>query len=196
MRGMSMRISVFLRSRLLLYPCTLFVAHFFAMAGARAQSSNGSYIAAFRTPKHVAISKPEVFHDTVEEVVRYLESRNADLVSDPLRPRIETQDPISIDSLIKITKDAGASYLLYIIVDRPVAQWLKVTVQCYDLDQKMLWQASAGYTGALDVNSKKALPEIMKKLDEELAPRFDHPGLMLKKTSPAPSPVAEGRPQQ
>lgn len=181
---------------MLLYPCFLIVAHVSALAGAGAQSSNGSYVAAFRTPKHVTISKPEVFHDAVEEVVHYLENKNVDLVSDPLRARIETQDAISIDSLIKITKDAGASYLLYIVVDRPMSQWLKVTVQCYDLDQKMLWQASAGYTGAFDVNSKKALPEIMKRLDKELAPRLDHPGLMLKKASPAASPVAERSPQQ
>jgi hypothetical protein len=192
-----MRVSVPLRKRhLLLYPCFLTVAHFSVLAGVRAQSPNGSYIAAFRTPKHVTISKPEVFHDAVEEVVHYLEDKKVDLVIDPLRPRIETQDAISIDSLVKITKDAGASYLLYIIVDRPVAQWLKVTVQCYDLDQRMLWQASAGYTGALDVNSKKALPEIMKRLDKELAPKLDHPGLMLKKTSAAPSPLAEGSSKQ
>jgi len=181
--------------RLLPYSFLLFVGHFFPLASACAKSPNGSYIAAFRTPKHVAISKPEVFHDTVEEVVRYLENKNVELVSDPLRSRIETQDAISIDSLLKIAKDAGASYLLYIVVDRPMAQWLKVTVQCYDLDQKMLWQASAGYTGAFDVNSKKALPEIMKKLDKELAPRFNHPGLLLKKAPAAPSPIAEGRPQ-
>jgi hypothetical protein len=140
-------------------------------------------------------SKPEVFHDAVEEVVRYLSDKKVDLVSDPLRPRIETQDAISIDSLVKIAKDAGASYLLYVIVDRPVAQWLKVTIQCYDLDQKILWQESVGYTGAFDVNSKKALPEIMRKLDKELAPRFDRPGLMLKKDAERSSPTAEGRAQ-
>ena len=165
--------------------------HFFAIAGICATASDGSYVAAFRTSKHVTASKPEVFHGTVEEVVRYLESNKVDLVSDPLRPRIETQDAISIGSLVKIAKDAGASYLLYIVVDRPLTQWLKVTVQCYDLDQKMLWQATAGYSGSFDINSKNALPEIMKKLGKELAPRFDHPGLMRKEASPLSLPSAE-----
>jgi hypothetical protein len=169
----------------------LFVMHFFALAGICGTSLNGSYVAAFRTSKHVTTSKPEVFHGAVEEVVRYLESNNVDLVSDPLRSRIETQDAISIDSLVKIAKDAGASYLLYIIVDRPVMQWLKITVQCYDLDQKMLWQASAGYSGSFDLNSKKALPEIMKKLGKELTPRFDQPGLVRRVDSPASPPHAE-----
>ena len=68
-------------------------------------------------------------------------------------------------------------------------------MQCYDLDQKMLWQESAGYTGAFDVNSKKALPEIMKKLGKKFAPRFDHPGLMLKKDSPLSPPHEERSPQ-
>jgi hypothetical protein len=182
-------------TRRLFRPFLLVAACLLVSAGAHAQSSNGSYVAAFRTSKHVMASKPEVFHDVVAEVVRYLGDKKVDLVSDPLRPRIETQDAISIDSLVKIAKDAGASYLLYIIVDRPVAQWLKVTVQCYDLDQKMLWQESAGYTGAFDVNSKKALPEIMKRLDKQLAPKFDHPGLMLRKDAQQSSPLAEGRPQ-
>jgi hypothetical protein len=172
------------------------VVHFIALAGTCAQSSTGSYVAAFRTSMHVKASKPDVFHGAVEEVIRYLEDNKVDLVTDPLRSRIETQDAISIESLIKIAKDSGASYLLYIIVDRPVSQWLKVTVECYDLDQKKLWQESAGYTGAFDVNSKKALPEIMKKLGKQLAPRLDHPGLMLKKDSPSSPAPAERSPQQ
>jgi hypothetical protein len=142
------------------------------------------------------ISKPEVFHVVVEEIVRYLEDKKVDLVSDPLRPRIETEDAISTGSLVKIAKDAGASYLIYIIVDRPVARWLKVTLRCYNLDQKMLWQESAGYTGAFDVNGKKALPEIMKRLGKELAPRIDHPGLALKKDFSASQPLTEGSPKQ
>jgi len=167
----------------------------FATSAVHAQSPNGSYVAAFRTSKHVMFSKPEVFHDAVEEVVRYLGDKKVDLVSDPLRPRIETQDTISVESLVKIARDAGASYLLYVVVDRPATQWLKLTIQCYDLDQKMLWQESAGYTGAFDANSKKALPEIMKRLDKQFASRFDHPGLMLRKDAQTAPPPSEGRAQ-
>ena len=181
--------------RLPLRALMLLALPFCVVAGACAQSSNGSYVAAFRTPKHVMASKPDVFHGAVHEVVSYLENNKVDMVSDPLRSRIETEDAISIPSLVKIAKDADASYLLYIVVDRPVTQWLKVTLQCYDLDQKMIWQESAGYTGAFDVNSKKALPEIMKRLGKQLAPRMGHEGLMLKKDSPGPAPVAEGSPQ-
>jgi hypothetical protein len=171
--------------------CVL-VIWFGISVGLRAQSSSGSFIAAFRTPKHVATSKPDVFHNTVKEVVGYLESNNVDLLTDPLRDRIETQDPISIESLARITKDVGASYLLYIIVDRPITQWLKVTIECYDLSGKMLWRESAGYAGSFDVNSKKALPEIMKKLGKKLSARFDQPGLMLKKgASGTPSAAGE-----
>jgi len=171
------------------------IIHFSIVLGVHAQSPSGSYAAAFRTPKHVKLSKPEVFHTTVEEVVHYLETNNVYLVTDPLRARIETQDPISIESLVRITKDAGASYLLYITVDRPVTQWLKVTVECYDLDQKMLWRESAGYTGLTDVNSKKALPEIIEKLEKQLAPRMGKPGLMPKPESTSTPAVAGENPQ-
>jgi len=163
--------------------------------GLHGQSSNGSFLAAFRTSKHVSASKPDVFHDTLQEVVRYLESSKVDLVSDPLRDRIETQDLISYDSLLRITKGVGASYLLYIIVDRPITQWLKVTVECYDLSGKMLWRESAGYTGSFDVNSKKALPEIMKKLGKQLSARFDQPGLMLRKDTSGTPSAAERNPK-
>src|SRR3974390_139716 len=170
----------------------LFLCEFFRVAGVFAQENHGSYVAAFRTPKHVLTSSPEVFHSAVAEVVRYLEEKNVDLVTDPLRARIETQDPISTGSLVKIAEDSGAEYLLYIIVDRPVAQWLKITLQCFDSDQKMIWQESAGFTGTFSVNSKRALPEIMKKLGKQLAPRLGHAGLMLKKAAKFP-PSAEGR---
>ena len=161
-----------------------------------AQTSSGSFVAAFRTPKHVSASKPEVFHSTVKEVVDYLETNKVDLVTDPLRERIETQDAISIESLLRITKDVGASYLLYLQVDRPITQWLKVSVECYDLSGKKLWEESAGYTGALNVNSKKALPEIMKKLGKQLSARFDQPGLMRKKDASVSPPASGGNTPQ
>lgn len=188
-----MRMPLFLAHRQAAFNafCVLIIG-FGISSGLSAQSSSGSFVAAFRTSKHVMASKPEVFHDTVGEIVRYLESSKVDLVSDPLRERIESQDPISTDSLARITKDVGASYLLYIIVDRPVTQWLKVTVECYDLSGKMLWWESAGYSGWADVNSKKALPEIMKKLGKQLSARFDKPGLMLKKDPAGAPSAAEG----
>jgi hypothetical protein len=190
-----MRVSRPLGNCRLWFSCLFFLfLNSFSLTGVCAPSSSGSYVAAFRTPRHVMISKPEVFHVVVREIVRYLEDKRVDLVSDPLRPRIETQDAISTQSLVKIAKDAGASYLIYIIVDRPIARWLKVTLRCYSLDQKLLWQESAGYTGAFDVNSKKAVPVIMKRLGKELAPRFDHPGLALKKDFSASQPLAKGSP--
>jgi hypothetical protein len=64
----------------------LVAACLFVSAGVPAQSPNGSYVAAFRTSKHVMASKPEVFHDAIGEVVRYLGDKKVDLVSDPLRP--------------------------------------------------------------------------------------------------------------
>ena len=193
--GTDMRILPFFANRNSAFKAFLILTiHISVLPGLSAQTG-GSFVAAFRTPKHVTASKPEVFHSTVEEVVGYLQSNKVYLVSDPLRDRIETQDPISIESLVRITKDVGASYLLFIRVDRPITQWLKVSVECYDLSGKMLWQESAGYTGSLDVNSKKALPEIMKKLGKQLSARFDHPGLMLKKDAPVTPSLTGENPQ-
>ncbi len=148
-------------------------------------SSNpeSSFMAAFRTSAHVNRSSPSVFNEAVDEAVEFLRSSDVVLANDPLRdpssqiPRF--QEDMSRDDLLASAKYAGATYLLVIIVDRPVRQWLKVTVECYDLSGKMFWRESAGYSGSFDVNSKKALPEVMKKLGRQLSARLGKPGLPL-----------------
>ena len=53
-------------SRRLFNPFLFAAVYVFTLPGAHAQSRDGSYIAAFRSSKHVMASKPEVFHDAVE----------------------------------------------------------------------------------------------------------------------------------
>lgn len=142
-----------------------------------------SFIAAFRTSAHVNRSSPSVFNEAIDEAIEFLRSSDVVLTNDPLRdpsgqiPRF--QEDMSRDDLLASAKYAGATHLLVLTVDRPVRQWLKVTLDCYDLSGKMLWRESAGYSGSLDVNSKKALPEVMKKLGKQLTPRLGNPGLPL-----------------
>jgi hypothetical protein len=151
--------------------------------GAPPAQTESSFVAAFRTSAHVKNSSPLVFDQVVDEVIGFLRSSDVALVNDPLRgpsnqiPRL--QEDISREDLLAGAMDAGATYLLIITVDRPISQWMKVTVESYDLSGKMLWREIAGYSGWTNVNSKKALPEIMKKLGEQLSARFGKPGLPL-----------------
>jgi hypothetical protein len=56
---------------------------------------------------------------------------------------------------------------------------LKLTLDCFDLSGKMLWRESAGYSGSFDISSKKALPQVMRKMAKQLTPRLGKPGLPL-----------------
>ena len=163
---------------------------FLACSSLSAQTSTSSltnpessFIAAFRTSGHVKNSSPSVFNEAVDQTVEFLRSSDVALANDPLNdpanqiPRFEEE--MSRDDLLASAKYAGATHLLIITVDRPISQWLKLTIDCFDLSGKMLWRENAGYSGSLDVNSKKAMPEVIKKMAKQLTPRFGKPGLPL-----------------
>jgi hypothetical protein len=137
---------------------------------------DGSYIAAYRTPAHVRNSKPDVFHAIVDQVVEFLRSNRVVMVSDPSRNMIQSEDVISRETLLNVTKDVGASHLLYLIVDRPTTQWAKITLQCFDVSGKLIWEESAG-SGMGGVSGKKGVSRALEKLEKQLMPRMGQPGL-------------------
>jgi hypothetical protein len=141
--------------------------------------TESAYIAAFRTPAHVNRSSPEVFHGAVDGVLDLLKSKHVVLASDPSRPMIQTQETIPQETLLNLTKDAGANYPLVVTVDRPLGSWLKVTIQCFDSSGKSLWEEHASYTEGM--TGKKAVQKVMEKLGRQLEPRLAQPGLPVAK---------------
>jgi hypothetical protein len=101
---------------------------------------DGVYYVAYRTPAHVSRSTPDVFHQVTKETLELLKQNGVNVVADPERGTIETSDLFSLDSLLSLTKNAGATSLLYLTVDRPAMSWLKATFQCYDASGKLLWE--------------------------------------------------------
>lgn len=93
---------------------------------------DGAYYFAYRTPAHVSRSSPDVFHETTKDTLDFLKSNDVNIIADPERGTIETDELFSLDSLLILTKNAGATHLLYLTVDRPATSWLKLTLQCYD----------------------------------------------------------------
>ena len=146
------------------------------------EASQGVFVAARRTPGHVTTSSPEVFHKAVDAMMEWLKSKNVNVVEDPVRGMIRTADAISVNSLANVARDAGATHLLVITVDRPVTKWIKVTLQCYDLSGQLLWAEEASEGGGL--NAKNCIPKTMEKLKKKLQPRLGQPGLPLKATAP------------
>jgi hypothetical protein len=142
---------------------------------ASGQAQDGVYYVAYRTPAHVSRSSPDVFHDVANEMLDFLKKNDVNVVADPERGTIETNELFSLDSLLSLTKNAGATYLLYLTVDRPAASWLKMTVQCYDLSGKLLWEEYASASGGL--SGKGAPSKVMENLRKKLSPRIGQPGL-------------------
>jgi len=136
---------------------------------------DGVYYVAYRTPAHVTRSSPEVFHEVANEMLEFLKKKDVNVIADPERGTIETNELFSLDSLMDLTKNAGASSLLYVTVDRPAASWLKMTLQCYDSSGKLLWEehasASSGFSG------KGAPTKVMENLKKKLSSRIGQTGL-------------------
>jgi hypothetical protein len=150
------------------------------------------YFAAYRTPRHMKYSKPEVFHQTVAGVVEYLETNRVRIAEDPVRKRIETSDLIPVATLVNLAREAGASSLLLVTVDRPVTKWVKIELAAYDLSGTLLWKESVDEGGGLSGKggAKKALGKLKKRLDS----RFGQPGLEqapASEATAAPAPTGQ-----
>jgi hypothetical protein len=137
----------------------------------------GAYYVAYRTPAHVSRSTPEVFHEIANETLDLLKKNDVNVVADPERGTIETSESFSLESLLSLTGTAGATSLLYVTVDRPATSWLKVTLQCYDLSGKLLWEEHASASGGL--SGKGAPSKTIESLGKKLLLRIGQPGLPM-----------------
>ncbi len=178
---------------LLLGLLTLAVAHF---AGAQSApppapapapkattttTPGGVYYIAFRTSAHIGRSGPEVFHQVSSEMLTYLQAHNVNLVADPERGTIETTNAMSVDSMARLARQAGAQYVLLVTVDRPAAAWLKILVQAYDLDGKLLWEESADKKSGM--NGGDAPKVVGERIQKKLEPHVGKEGLPLRATT-------------
>ena len=154
-------------------PLTLFAVG--QAKGPTAAKAEGVYYVAYRTPAHVSRSSPDIFHEIANDTLEFFKSSDVDIITDPERGTIQTSELFSLDSLLNLTKNAGASYLLYLTVDRPATSWLKVTLQCYDLSGKPLWEEHVSSSGGL--TGKGAPSKVLEKLKKKLLPRIGQTGL-------------------
>jgi len=95
------------------------------------------------------------FHGFVNDLIGYLKSRGVNILEDPERGILQTDQLISVESLLNLTKNAGATYLFLATVERPVPKWVKVTVQAYDPSGRLLWSEEAD-SGGMAMTGKDA----------------------------------------
>ena len=137
----------------------------------------GSYLFIYRTPGHLKLSDPNAFHNAAKAVRNLLREQQVSIFEDPLRGTIETSETFSMESVLKLAREAGATYLLYAQIDRPVTKWLKIQMQCYDLNGKKLWEEEVAHGGGW--NSSQSLDKVTNELGKRLNRKVGGPGLPL-----------------
>jgi len=93
---------------------------------------SGTYVLAYRTPAHQKYSTLDVFDEAVSQLNEYFQTKKVVCLVDPERGIVSTQGALSTDNMLALAKNAGASIVLLVTVDRPKTSWIKVTVQAID----------------------------------------------------------------
>jgi hypothetical protein len=134
------------------------------------------YVITFRTPSHVRSSSPEVFHSAAADVRKMLIDGRVSLVEDAERGFIENESQMSVESMIRLAKEAGAGSLLFVTVDRPTSRWIKLILRSYDLEAKLLWEEMVD-SGMSAMNGSAGYKKCFEKLKKALTARIGGPGL-------------------
>lgn len=153
----------------------------FAASGQEAVNQNtadpkGVYVIAFRTPAHVRSSSPEVFHSAAADVRKLLTDRKVLLVEDRERGFIENESRMSVESMTRLAREAGAGSLLFVTVDRPTTKWIKLVFEAYDLEGKQLWEETID-SGMSGMSGASGYKKCFEKLNKKLPERIGGPGL-------------------
>jgi hypothetical protein len=131
----------------------------------------GVFLAALRTPNHISRSSTDKFNEAVDGVERFLTENKVVLREDPVRTKFRLESTMSKENLIHIAEDAGAKFVLQLTVDRPAMAWIELTMQCFDLQGKQLWEEHG--SGANQFTSSGHVQKAVKNLTSRLAPKLD-----------------------
>ena len=181
---------------------TAFILLIFAVNMPAQESHTSPALTAFvffqKTSAFAKRKPPKVFQEVVDEV-------QADLKASGVSAVIRTDDASSgaefpMYAVQDLARASKAEFLLYVVVDRPMTKWVKVTVQCFDASGLQIWveEASPGHEWTPSKGERNAL----KKLHAELIQRLAQPGLFRASAQPqgslpssAPGLVAVPPPQ-
>jgi hypothetical protein len=105
-------------------------------ATASANVNQKVFVFVQRTDRHAKYSSAEVFHNVLTDLLDYLKTKNVAIAVDEFGGRNHAEGATPMDTIFAIARDAKASSVMYVVVDRPVTKWLKITVQCFDMNQK------------------------------------------------------------
>ena len=136
----------------------------------------GVLFVSFRTPLHQKHSSHEVFQEITDNLILFLKSNNVLLHNDASRRMSGIYTRPSVYELISVAKKVGASSLIFLTVDRPLSAWVKLTVECYDLNGGLIWEEKASDVGWFH-RGAAGVSNATRALESKLAKRIGTSGL-------------------
>jgi hypothetical protein len=163
-----------------------------SQAAAPTPNPHTTYVYFQRTSGHVKLSTLEVFQQVVNEIRGYFSANGVvDLREDN---NLSSQAELPLSAVQAMARDSGADYLLYVVVDRPISTWLRVTVRCYDSAGQVMWLEDASSGGGL--SGGHAARDTLQKLREELDRRLGQPGLQQSASEQKPASTGSAPDEQ
>jgi hypothetical protein len=130
-----------------------------------------------RSSAHVSRSSSDVFRRVRDDLFSYLVANHVAVAEDSFGGNTSAEQDVPLETVRRIAKDNDATWLLHVTVDRPVMDWVRVTLTCYDSSGRQLWEDSAANGASLSGGG--GLKATLKKLHKALAVRLGQPGLPL-----------------
>jgi len=132
-----------------------------------------------RTDRHAKYSSSEVFQNALNDLLDYLKAKNVAIAVDEFGGRNHAEGATPMETVFNIARDAKASSVLYVVVDRPMTKWIKITAQCFDMKGKQFWQEEASSGGPIwkglgaqgfQLTTQKLHAQMDKRVGQECLP--------------------------
>jgi hypothetical protein len=130
----------------------------------------GVFLAVLRTQNHIKYSSSEKFQEAADAMEQFLKTNNVVLREDPVRGKFRVEGTMSRENEIRIAQDAGAAYVLQLVVDRPQTVWMALSMQCFDLQGTKLWEERGSAAGQLTASGH--VQKAVRKLTLKLVPKL------------------------
>ena len=130
-----------------------------------------------RTDRHAKFSKPEVFHTVLSDLMEYLKTKNVAIAVDEFGGRNYAEGATPLDTIFTIAHDSKANSVMYVVVDRPMTKWLKISVQTFDMNRKELWKEEVSSGGGM--SGGHGLEVCTRKIREQLDKHVGQDGLPI-----------------
>lgn len=144
--------------------------------------SSGVLFVAYRTPRHRKYSSEDVFQSITDDLLLFLKAHKVLLSTGAGGRTIETEARPSIYNLLDSAQNVGASSLLFLTVDRPVASWVKIELRCFDMSGNLRW-AETTSDGGWGHFGEKGVQNAVARMEDKLLRRLGKPGLPLERIS-------------